>query len=80
MGSFSINLRKICKKAEQNVCRRSNKDFAYYKKYFVQTSLNLTFLSGMSPRHHKCWEALSPASVEEPPSVGDGGYLAIKGV
>ena len=34
----------------------------------------------MSPRHHKCCEALSPASVEEPPSVGDGGYLAIKGV
>ena len=34
----------------------------------------------MSPRHHKCWEALSPPSVEEPPSVGDGGYLAINGV
>ena len=34
----------------------------------------------MSPRHHKCWEALSPPSVKEPPSVGDGGYLAINGV
>ena len=34
----------------------------------------------MSPRHHKCWEALSPPSVEEPPSVRDGGYLAINGV
>ena len=34
----------------------------------------------MSPRHHKCWEALSPPSVEEPPSVGDGSYLAINGV
>ena len=34
----------------------------------------------MSPRHHKCWEVLSPPSVEEPPSVGDGGYLAINGV
>ena len=34
----------------------------------------------MSPRHHKCLEALSSPSVEEPPSVWDGGYQAINGV
>ena len=34
----------------------------------------------MSPRHLKCWEALPTLSIEGPPSVGDGGYLAIIGV
>ena len=34
----------------------------------------------MSPRHHKCWEVLSPPSVEEPPSVGGCSYLAINDV
>ena len=31
----------------------------------------------MSSRHLKCWEALPPPSIEGPPRVGDGGYLAI---
>ena len=57
----------------------SNKGFAYYKKYFVQTSLRLTFFSTMYPRHLQCLEALPPLSREEPPSVGDGVYLTIIG-